>query len=89
MPCLLVILALLLPRLTIFLVWMFTDWLQRAFTGALLPILGFLFVPYTTLAYMAAMINNHNSVSGFWLVVVIVAVLVDLSHLGLGTRVRR
>jgi hypothetical protein len=35
-------------------------------------------MPYTTLAYMAAMLNNDGNVSGGWIVLVVVAVLFDL-----------
>jgi hypothetical protein len=39
-------------------------------------------MPYTTLVYMLAMINNDNKVNGWWLIAVIVAVLIDLSGQG-------
>ena len=51
--------------------------------GRLWPVLGFLFMPYTTLAYMAAVLNV-GSVEGWWLALVIAAVLVDLAHWGGG-----
>ena len=35
-------------------------------------------MPYTTLAYLAAMINNNNHVNGGWLFLVVIAVLVDV-----------
>jgi hypothetical protein len=40
-------------------------------------------MPYTTLAYMGAMLNAH-SVTGGWLVVLIVAIMVDLGHYEFG-----
>jgi len=80
MPCFLVVIALFLPRGTLFFIWLLTDWFTRAYETVLWPLLGFFFMPYTTLAYMGAMLNNNHQVSGAWLVVLIVAVVVDLSH---------
>jgi hypothetical protein len=39
-------------------------------------------MPYTTLAYMAAMLNNNHNLSGGWVVLVIVAVFFDLGGQG-------
>ena len=58
----------------------FTDWLPRAYETVVWPLLGFLFMPYTTVAYLAAMLRNNGSVNGWWLVLVVVAVLVDLGQ---------
>jgi hypothetical protein len=78
MPCLLLIFAVFSPRLVLALIAIFTHWFSAAFNTMLWPILGFFFMPYTTLAYMAAMLNNNHSVSGVWLLLLIVAVLIDL-----------
>ena len=83
--CLMSLIALALPRGLMFFIWLLTDWFTRAFETTLWPVLGFLFMPYTTLAYMAAMLNA-GSVSGGWLVLVIVAVLVDVGNWGSGGR---
>jgi hypothetical protein len=82
MPCLLIVIALLLPRVTMFFIWLLSDWFSRAYETVIWPLLGFFFMPYTTLAYMAAMLNNNHEISAGWLVVVIIAVVVDLSHHG-------
>jgi hypothetical protein len=63
--------------------WIFTNYLGRAYDGWLLPFLGFLFLPTTTLAYAVA----ENETGGFrsWgAVLVVVAVLLDLGTLGRG-----
>ncbi len=80
MPCLLLIIALFFPRNVLILIAIFTTWFHAAFDTVIWPFLGFLFMPYTTLAYMAAMLDNNHSVSGGWLVLVIIAALVDLGH---------
>lgn len=67
----------------------FTNWFSAAFNVAIWPILGFLFMPYTTLAYMGAMLNNHHTVNGAWLAVIIIAALIDLGGQGGSARRRR
>jgi hypothetical protein len=89
MPCILGCIALVAPRLTIVLVVVFSDYIGRAYETTLWPFVGFLFMPLTTLAYAWA-INSHGSVSGIYLVVVVVAALMDLGTVGGGgARARR
>lgn len=83
MACLLAILGLFFPRLVILLVWIFSDYLSRAVGSWLLILLGFLFLPFTTLACAAA-INEGGGIHGLWIVLVVVAVLADLGLLGNG-----
>lgn len=78
MGCLLPCLAVLMPRVVMFFISLLTNWFQQAYNTVLWPLLGFFFMPYTTLAYMAAMLNNHHTLDNGWLVLVIVAAIVDL-----------
>lgn len=84
MGCILVIVALAVPRLLMFLAFLLTDWFGRAFETRLWPLMGFLFMPYTTLAYVAAMLNNNHALSNGWLMLFIAAIIVDVSHWGGG-----
>jgi hypothetical protein len=85
MPCLIVVVGLFLPRVVLAGLWLLTSWFHDAFPDTMVwPVLGFLFMPYTTLAYMGAMLQNHHSVNGLWLVLVVIAVLADLGVLGGG-----
>lgn len=86
MGCLLPIVSLFMPRGVLFFVWLLTDWLGKAYETSIWPFLGFLFMPYTTLAYMASMLNNNHNVSGGWLILVIFAVLADLGGQGASTK---
>jgi hypothetical protein len=88
MPCLAIVFAVFFPRLVMIVIWLCTSWFTVAFKTALWPLLGFVFMPYTTLAYMAAMLNNNHTVSGLWLVLIIIAALVDLGGHGHLTRRR-
>jgi hypothetical protein len=78
--CLFASLLLFGPRLILLFIWLLTNWLSLAYQTTIWPLLGFLFMPFTTLAYMAGMLNNNGSVSGIWLVLLVVAVLFDLSQ---------
>jgi hypothetical protein len=51
MPCLVTLIALFAPRLAIVLLVVFGDWLGTAFETRIVPFLGFVFLPLTTLAY--------------------------------------
>lgn len=76
--CLLALFSLITPRLVMIFILLMTDWFSRAYETVMWPVLGFIFMPYTTLAYMGAMLNNGQSVSGGWLILVIIAVIADL-----------
>lgn len=76
--CLLVLLAAMMPRLVLIVIAIFTDYISMAYETTIWPLLGWFFMPFTTLAYMAAMLNNNHEVSGGWLVLMIVAVIMDL-----------
>ena len=81
MPFVVGCLALSAPRFAIVLVVLFSNYIGRAYQTVLWPFLGFLLMPLTTLAYAFA-INSHGSVEGMYLVVVVVAVLLDLGLVG-------
>src|SRR5204863_8399917 len=88
MCCVLALLAFLGPRLVIFLLWLFTNYLSRAFDGLLLPLLGFVFLPWTTIAWSIAQ-NELGGANGVGLLVIAVGVRVDIGVLGGGARGRR
>ncbi len=89
MGCIFILLALLAPRVTMVFIWFLTDWFARVFQTWLWPVLGFILLPYTTLAYMVAMITNPGQVNDLWLVIIAVAAVVDIAHWGGGYRYRR
>jgi hypothetical protein len=83
MPCLLLIVVLAFPRVCLLLLFLMSTYLQRAYHGLLIPLLGFLFMPLTTLAY-AWEVNNHMALAGVNLIILLIAVMVDLGGLGGG-----
>ena len=74
MPCLLLILVLAFPRIVLAILFFFSNYLDRAYHGVILPLLGFLFLPLTTLAY-AWMVNSHQPLEGFNLLILLIAVV--------------
>ncbi|UCD75620.1 MAG: hypothetical protein JSV91_01635 [Phycisphaerales bacterium] len=89
MPCLVGCLALFFPRIAIILVVIFSDYLGNAYQTIIWPLLGFIFMPLTTLAYAWAWHSNAGSVSGVYLVVVVIAALIDLGLIGTGASSHR
>jgi hypothetical protein len=83
MPCLLAIGGLTIPRIVIAFLWLFTNYLNRAFDSFLWPLLGFFFLPTTTLAWAWA-VNTRGEVAGVHAVIVVLAVLLDLGIIGGG-----
>ena len=88
MPCLVVVIVLAFPRLALFFLWLFTNYLERAYHGLLIPLIGFFLLPLTTLAY-AWMANTHRPMEGVNLIILIVAVIIDVGGLGGGEYHRR
>jgi hypothetical protein len=86
--CLLALLAAISPRLVIFLLWIFTDRLTIAFRSGWEGVLGFVFLPYTTLFY-ALVYAPGKGVDTFGWVIVALGVLLDLSSMTVGSRARR
>jgi hypothetical protein len=77
--CLLVLLGSAFPRVALFLTWIFTSRVDLAFDGFLLPLAGFVFLPYTTLFYVIAYAPNAG-VSTFGWILVAFGVLLDLAN---------
>jgi hypothetical protein len=86
--CFAALLALISPRLALFFVWIFSDWLEDAYEDWWLPLLGFFLLPWTTLAYAAMWVTGSNGVEGFEWFIVILAFLGDLASYAQGGRAR-
>jgi hypothetical protein len=89
MGCIAALVALLFPRIMIIVLWLFTNWFEGVFDGVLIPVLGFIFLPVTTLWYSVVV----NSFGGVWSVTsvvgMVVAIAIDLGSAGGGWRSRR
>ena len=79
MCCFVFILALLCPRLAFLYAWLFTPRVTDAFAGGFwIPLLGFLLLPWTALAYVLAW-SPALGVTGIGWAVVVLGLLLDLS----------
>jgi len=87
MCCVLVALAFVGPRFALALLFLFSDYLNRAFDTFVIPFLGFVFLPWTTLAYAFAQ-NSMGGVHDLGLVLVILGLLADVGVFGGGARYR-
>jgi len=65
-----------------------STYIQRAYHDLLIPVLGFFFLPLTTIVY-AWMVNTHMPLEGINLIILLVAVIVDVGGLGGGEYHRR
>ena len=89
MGCLIALLALITPRLVLFFVWIFTPYVSRAFNSFIWPLLGFIFLPFTTLVYVLVWTPGVGVTGGAWLWVAL-AFLLDLTwQSGSGYRASR
>lgn len=88
MPCLMALIALSAPRIAILLVVVFSDYIGTAYETTLVPLLGFFFLPATTLAFAWA-IHSRGSVEGFQLLIVVLALLLDFGLIGGSARSAR
>ncbi|CAN5144497.1 hypothetical protein BH20GEM2_BH20GEM2_21910 [soil metagenome] len=75
MPCLLVIAALLGPRIFLLVLWFLTDWFAGMFASLLWPVVGFLFLPTTLLWYSAV----QHWFGGVWSTVPVIGLVVSLA----------
>jgi hypothetical protein len=87
MGCLGVLLALITPRVVLFFLWLFSDYLNRAFESGWWGLLGFFFLPTTTVAYAIAQ-NEFTTVGGgveaAGIVLIVLGVVIDVGALGGG-----
>jgi len=86
--CLLTGILSLAPRLVLLFMWLFTTRVSAAFEGFLIPLLGFLFLPFTSLAYVLAW-DAQSGVSGAAWLLVLGGLLFDLGTYALSRYANR
>ena len=64
MPCLLLLVVLAFPRVVLVLMFLLSNYLERAYHGLIIPLLGFIFLPLTTIVY--AWLLNCAPPAGLW-----------------------
>jgi hypothetical protein len=88
MGCLLAIFAGFFPRIALVCLWVFTNDVDRAYDSFIVPLLGLIFLPLTTLVYALAW-SPGGGVEGIEWLWVALALVLDLSAYGGGARARR
>jgi hypothetical protein len=83
--CLFAVVALITPRFILFILWLFTDYLNTAISSGWLGLLGFFFLPTTTIAYAIAR-NEFTTITGgiepAGILVIVLGVVLDVGLLG-------
>jgi hypothetical protein len=78
MGCLFLLLMMLSPRLGIIFLWAFTNYVSRAFDTWIWPLLGLIFLPWTTLLYILVAAPAGGISFWGWLFVLL-GLLMDVS----------
>ncbi|HEU5348159.1 MAG TPA: hypothetical protein VFU63_06065 [Ktedonobacterales bacterium] len=81
MACLFALFAAFAPRLALLFLWLFTNLVTRAFDTFILPLLGIIFLPFTTLMYVLVWAPGYG-VTGFGWLLVILGLLIDIGAYG-------
>jgi hypothetical protein len=91
MGCLLVLFSLITPRFVLVIMWLFTNYLSRAYEGWFWPFLGFFFLPTTTIAYAIAQneFSPNGSINAAGVLFIVLGVAIDLGLVGGSARSRR
>ncbi|MCH7567227.1 MAG: hypothetical protein IH787_06180 [Nitrospirae bacterium] len=85
--CIFLVTALAAPRLVLLFVWILTNFVQNAYGSILVPILGFFFMPLTTLVYALAAPGGPGTLG--WVLVATAVTLDIMAYTGAyGTRRR-
>ncbi len=79
--CLFAVLMFFGPRFALFAAWLLSNWYD-AFSSRLVALLGFVFLPWTSLAWMYTYFHNHGELSGGYVVLIVLAGLIDVGVFG-------
>ncbi len=85
MGCLFVLVSLVTPRIVLFCMWIFGDYLARAYGSWFWPTLGFFFLPTTTIAYAVAqnaLSTATGAITASGVVVIGLGLVIDLGLIG-------
>lgn len=90
MGCLFLLILLTSPRLGVVALWLLTDWVERAFSGGwILPVLGIIFLPWTTALYVLGFVIG-DAAAPWGVLGAIIGLFLDVAlHAGSATMGRR
>jgi len=84
MGCLFAMFAGFFPRIALVVIWIATDLVDRAFSTWVIPLLGLIFLPFTTLIYAIAWVPGVHLGNGRWVWVAIAFVIELIGYAGTG-----
>ena len=76
------------PRVALFFAWAFSSW-YTAFDSSLVAILGWLFAPWTSMAWMFTFFHNGGDIGRGYVVLLVLGGLTDIGAFGGGSAARR
>jgi hypothetical protein len=82
MGCLFAIGAGFFPRIALVVLWIATDLVDRAFSTWVIPLLGLIFLPFTTLIYAIAWVPGVHLGNGRWVWVALAFVIELMGYAG-------
>ncbi len=82
MILLLAIITLFAPRLALVFVWLLTPIVNQSFSTLTIPLLGFFFLPLTTLIYSLAYSPELGGLTNLGWLLVVLSALVDMTAYG-------
>lgn len=89
MGCLFLILLGISPRLGVIAIWLFTDWIDRAFNGWILPLVGVILLPWTTALYTVGYIIG-DAAAPWGILGIFIGLFLDIAiHAGSAAEGRR
>jgi hypothetical protein len=90
MGCLFLILVGISPRLGVIGIWLFTDWVDRAFNGGwILPLAGVILLPWTTALYVVGYVIG-DAAAPWGILGAFIGLFLDIAvHAGSATMGRR
>lgn len=86
--CLVALLLFIGPRFALFCAWLFSNWYD-AIESRLVALVGFVFLPWTSLAWMLVFFQHHGDVSEGYVLVLAAGLLLDLGTYGGSQESRR
>jgi hypothetical protein len=69
------------PRVLLAYAWLATDW-YGAFESTVVALLGFIFAPWTSLAWMYVFFHHHGDLGGGYALLLAAGIILDLSTYG-------
>jgi len=86
--CLLALIGGFFPRIALLLMWIFTNYVDRAFSSLIWPLLGLIFLPFTTIVFCLVFNPAAGGVVGANWIWVALGLLLDIMSYGSGARRR-